>query len=197
MPVLRLIPGDGQRPSEPVRPMRLDARSRRPGLAHEEFNLCLDLPHAERACRRAAAEGLPPPLWAVIAIESQRALRAACPDESSDAIASRLDWVARRPPRQVRRATRLAAYAAVLRCPPRTVQPVQVASELPLLVPYHTSLAWEIAAEDDEIALNDWALVQLAAAGTRRPLWEAASAEAGQMLAEWIALHAGARGLAG
>jgi hypothetical protein len=176
--------------------MRLDARSRRPGLAHEEFNLCLDLPHAERACHMAAAEGLPLPLWVVIAIESQRALRAARPDESPGAVASRLDWAARRPPRQVRRATRLAAYAAVLRCPPRTVQPMRVASELPLLVPYHTFLAWEIAAEDDEVALNDWALAQLAAAGTRRPLWEAASAEAGQMLAEWVALQARARGLA-
>ncbi len=97
MPALRLIPGDGQRPSEPVCPMRLDARSRRPGLAHEEFNLCLDLPHAERACRRAATEGLPLPLWVVIAIEANH--RDPQPDEAPQTPDSRRRRLRTPPPR--------------------------------------------------------------------------------------------------
>lgn len=189
MTALRLIPGEGRRLADDTGPMRLHARSRRPGLAHEELDLSLDRSTAERVVRRTA--GLPPPLWAVIAIESERALGAATRADESDAVlARRLDWAARRTTPNPRRRTQLAAYAAALRQPPATSQPAPARTPLGLLVPYHTLLVWDIAADQDGVSLANWARARLAAVEMGRPLWEAAAAEAGQMLAEWVALRA-------
>lgn len=189
MTALRLIPGEGHRLEDDTTPMRLDARSRRPGLAHEELGLSLDRSTAERVVRQT--DGLPPPLWAVIAIESERALGAATrPGESDAVLARRLDWTARRTTPNPRRRTQLAAYAAALRRPPATAQPAPVTTPLALLVPYHTLLAWEIAGDQDSVSLADWARARLATVEMGRCLWEAAAADAGQMLAEWVALRA-------
>lgn len=189
MTALRLIPGEGRRLDEGKDPMRLHARSRRPGLAHEELDLTLDCSTAERVVRET--DGLPPPLWAVIAIESERALHAAArPDESHGTLARRLDWAARRTTPNPSRRTQLTAYAAALRQPPATAQPAAVTRPLALLVPYHTLFAWDIAADQDGVSLADWARGRLAAVVMGRRLWEAAAAEAGQMLAEWVALRA-------
>lgn len=191
MTALRLIAGE----SRPVRgaqgPMRLDMRSRRPGLAHEELDLVLDSSAAGRLAGEATSDGLPSPLWAVIAIESERALCAAAPtDWARRELCRRLDSAARLSVLEPRRDTRLDAYAAALRHSPAPAHYAGVTTRLTLLVPYHTLLAWEVAADHDGIPLLDWAHSQLVAVGPGRPLWEAAAAESGQTLGEWVALCA-------
>jgi len=188
MRALRLIQGENRR-RESTGALRLDERSRRPGLAHEELTLELDRELAARVTAQAASDGVPAPLWAVIAIESERARLATVTGHPQEELSRRLDWIARRhrePPRE----TRLAAYAAALR---RASDPTDLGALRPplaLLVPYHSLVAWEIAAEDAGAPLEEWARNQLGVAGRGRSLWEAAAAEAGQMLAEWVAVHA-------
>ena len=187
---LRLINGEGCGDGSAVGAMRLDARTRRPGVAHEEFELFLDRPAAEHVLRAAARDGLPEELFAVIAIESERALSGATPGgQSPVAVARRLDWEARRAQSEFRPTTQLAAYAALLR-EARSRKPTGTASALELLVPYHTLHAWKIAAGGAGVSLGDWARAQLVSVGTGRRLWEAAAAEAGEMLAGWVALRA-------
>jgi hypothetical protein len=191
MTALRLIPGEASGAEGPETSFHLDQRSRRPGLAHEEILLELDFQLRNHLSALAAADGLPPALYAVIAIEAQRALHAVASEKESVAVLEReLDWAARRPPPERSRATRLAAYAAALRraspAPHLSVAPHPLA----LLVPYHTLITWELSSGADGLALSDWASKQLAGAAAGRSLWEAAAAEHGQTLAEWIGLRA-------
>ncbi len=192
MTALRLIDGGGQEVHGRCVPLRLGSRSRRPGVAHEELELRLGS-CACAAFANAAHDRLPLPLWALIAIESERALHAAAPSElARSELAARLDWVARMPPSDAPRETRLRAWAVALRCPP---DPPRDATPTPgvvleLIVPYHTLLAWELAADRTGAPLLEWARFRLASASRGRALWEAAAAEAGCTLGEWIALSA-------
>jgi hypothetical protein len=180
MTALRLIDGEGRGAPGVSARMRLDVRSRRPGVAHEELE-------------NAAHDRLPLPLWVLIAIESERALHAAASSElGRSELAARLDWVARMPPSDVSRETRLRAWAVVLRCPtdpPRDVAPAPGVA-IDLLVPYHTLFAWKLAADRAEVPLLEWARSRLASASRGRALWEAAAAETGCTLGEWVALSA-------
>jgi hypothetical protein len=185
---LRLIAGGRAPGSSPAPPLRLDASARRPGVAHERLELHLDAPASTTISRLLVADRLPIALLAVIAIESERALHAAARGRDAGALARGLDWAARRAP-PPRRCTQLDAYAAALRraeLPTREPSPGRVE----LLVPYHTLVAWEIAAEAASMRLTEWACARLAETGAGRRLWEAAAAERGEMLAEWIALQA-------
>lgn len=170
----------------------MDSRSRRPGVAHEELELPLGS-CASAVAANAARERLPLPLWALIAIESERALQAVASSERARSeVANRLDWVARMPPSHASRETCLRAWACALRCPPDP--PYDVAPTacvaIDLLVPYHTLFAWELAADHAGAPLLEWARSRLASASRGRALWEAAAAEAGCTLGEWIALSA-------
>jgi len=190
MTELRLIAGDRPDPPVSVVPLQLEARARRPGVAHEEIQLVLDLPATRAIHRVATIEPLPIGLLAVIGIESERALQVAARDADAAALSRRLDWTARRGLPLCRRSTRLAAYAAALRAP-QSIEAEVLGPTLDLLVPFHTLLAWEIAATAAGLPLNDWACARLEVAGAGRRLWEAAAAERGQMLAEWVALLSG------
>lgn len=191
---MRLIPGENLDPDDGYGGlMRLDGRSRRPGLAHEEIALWLGHASAERVGSAAAVESIPAALWATITIEAERALRNAAREAQSRAtLAGRLNAAARQPFLLPTRRTRLAAYAAALRArhrpPPAAAAPVP----LTLLVPYHTWLAWELAACEDGLVVRDWVQAMLEEAPAGRRLWEAAAAERAQTLAEWIAASAGA-----
>ena len=193
MTALRLIDGEGQGAHGGRAAMQLDVRSRRPGVAHEEIELHCIGAAAAAACAGAAYDRLPVPLWSLIAIESERALQAAAPDDPARSkLAARLDWVARMPPPDVPRETRLHAWAVALRCPPDSLCYGSPTPEvtLELIVPYHTLLAWELAANRVGLPLTEWACISIAGAGLGRRLWEAAAAEAGCTLGEWIALSA-------
>jgi hypothetical protein len=86
----------------------------------------------------------------------------------------------------------LRAWASALRRPidpPLHATPTPGAT-LSLIVPYHTLLAWELAADVAGLPLLDWARSLITSAGRGRALWEAAAAEAGCTLGEWVALFA-------
>jgi hypothetical protein len=189
---LRLIAGEGRDTLGACAAVSLDMRSRRPAIAHEELELPLGS-SAATAVAGAAHDRLPTPLWAVIAIESERVLEAVTPFGSvRTELAARLDTAARLSVPVGRCETRLHAWAAALRSPPH--QPRQAnplaSMTLDLVVPYHTLLAWNLAAERSELELTDWAQSLLTVARNGRALWEATAAEAGCTLAEWMTLSA-------
>jgi hypothetical protein len=172
----------------------LDARSRRPGLAHEELELSLGA-LASVVHAAARAEQLPNELWSVIAIESEHALLTVSKEQQERvALAASLDALARCAPHNRRGETRLHEWAAALRHP-LAASPRPAATRttvLELIVPYHSLTAWRLAAEQDSLAVRQWARDLLARAGPHRALWEAAAAESGHTLGHWVAL--GARG---
>jgi hypothetical protein len=193
MTALRMIDGEGRGTGDACAPIQLGHRSRRPGLAHDE--LWLDLGSgAASVLVLATHDRLPPPLWAALTIESERALRTVAPEPSRRRpLAARLDRIARtRSASSGRGETRLHAWAAALRHPPAAgprTAPAQAVA-LDLLVPYHTLQAWQLAAERAGLPLHEWARSLLATSGAGRAMWEAAAAEAACTLGEWVALSA-------
>lgn len=170
--------------------MRLGERSRRPGLAHEDLALHVDRSTARRVARLAASDRIPVALWAVIAIESERALRAVAPSAEARAqLILRLDVASVNSTEMLDSDTRLDSYASALRGPP-VPESLEWATRLELLVPYHSLRAWQIAAIRSKLPLHDWARGQLLAARPGRATWEAAAAARGQTLGEWIVLGA-------
>ena len=152
--------------------------SPRPGMAHETVKLELPPTPTVILCELAALDGLPVGLWAAIAVEAERA--------RGDADAAALDEAAREAAPPAPYPTRLTEYAAALRAA-RQHRPVRAPIVMP--VPYHTLLAWSHAAEGSLLA---WICALLERMPRRRHLWEAAAAERGQTLAEWVAIRAAA-----
>ena len=152
------------------------AVSLRPGLAHETVELELPPTATVIVAELAALDGLPVGLWAALAVESERA--------RGDADAAALDEAALDPAPRAPYPTQLTVYAAALRAA-RPVEPVRAPIAMP--VPYHTLLAWSHAAEGSLLA---WICALLERMPRRRHLWEAAAAERGQTLAEWVAMRA-------
>lgn len=153
----------------------LDERACRPGMAHETVEL--ELPPTAAAIVRelASLDGLPVGLWAALAVESERALAGADP--------APLDFAARTSAPPAPYPTRLTAYATALRAArPRPSERARIA----MPVPYHTLLAWSQAAGGSMLS---WICAQLETMPRRRHLWEAAAAERGQTLAEWVAIQ--------
>jgi len=167
----------------------------RPGLAHEAVTLTLDARLAAAVERGAAVEGLPTPLWAGLAIESERALRARAHDtglaataleRALDAAADATGCLA------AGRGRRLVRYGLALRGRgPREMGPP--CRRLTIAVPQHTLTAWELAATLEGQAVDGWAAASLEALPAGRPRWEYAAALAGQTLAEWVAVQAARR----
>jgi len=195
MPILRLIEGGPARfidAYDPA-PFELDLDQLRPGLAHEPLMLVLDDAIARLAESRAAADGLATPLWSVLAVESERALRdaAAAIGWQPGELADQLDGTAAAggTPGVVQRRRRLGRYAMALRQSERR-QCAPASSRLLLAVPYHSLLAWELAAMAEGESTEAWAINRLEALPTGRGWWEAAAATDGQTLAEWIGLQA-------
>ena len=177
MTALTVLPG-GLEPMDT--PFVLDHRSRRPGMAHETVELELPATATVIVSELAALDGLPVGLWAAIAVESERARVAVGGD------ADRLDAAARWTAPAAPFPTRLTAYAAALRAA-HARDPVRAPIAMP--VAYHTLLAWSRAAEGSMLA---WICAQLEVIPRRRHLWEAAAAERGQTLAEWVAIRTAA-----
>lgn len=170
-------------------PLRLNARARRPGIAHEELTLPLD-EFTRRAVRQGAArDRLPAALWVVLVGESTRALSRLAEISSATVseIAQALDARAARPP-ATPRDDRLAAWACALR--DAQAAPELADRALTLLVPYHSAIAWHAHARTLESSVAGWLRPALMAAGPARHLWEAAAAERGQTMAEWCAAEA-------
>ncbi len=168
----------------------------RPGFAHQSVTLTLGARLAEDVERNAAAGGLPTPLWAGLAIESERALRALATDTGIDPVALEraLDAAAVHATDLLaaQRGRRLARYALALRsCGPRATEPSR--KRLVIAVPQHTLAAWELAAAREQQTMDCWAAARLERAPAGGVRWEAAAAQAGRTLGEWIAVQAARR----
>lgn len=168
----------------------------RPGFAHAAVTLTLDAKLAEAVEAAAAADGLPTPLWAGLAIESERAVRALAQATGIDtaALEQTLAAAAVHTAETLagQRGRRLARYALALRtCGAR--KPERPRKRLTVAVALHTLTAWELAAAVERQSVGDWAAARLASLPTGRARWESAAAQAGQTLGEWIAVQAARR----
>lgn len=178
-------------------PLDLTQRPTRPGLAHSELLVDLGPELGSRAGAAAAADGQPLALWAAWVIESERVLGEIA--GSGAALAAELDRLAERPGTPTPGgATRLAEYATQLR---RTLlvasSPARPSGDPPgslrVLLPDASLTSWRRAAIAAAQALDEWAAGRLGTLPRRRALWEAAAAERGETLAEWILAQAARR----
>ncbi len=192
---LRVLEGGSDEAINAYAPRSFDLKVQplRPGIAHEYLELRLGADTVEAVEKVALGIGVPAELWAAIAIESERALRAAA--EASNVARGRLavalDTASAepRPTLPAQRGRRLAAYARMLRRPDASTLPAGM-HRLSVAVAYHTMSAWEFDAARTGASVASWASALLAAMPEGRLQWEAAAAEAGQTLGEWSALHA-------
>lgn len=180
-------------------PARFDLRVQptRPGVAYESVRLTLARDTSSSLSRACAIEGLPAGPWATLVIESARSLRSASALTGIDAaqLAVELDAVAEAP--QCDRAPtgpgrRLIAYARALRAA-SSRQEKPVASPMVLPVSYVTIVAWQRAAAASQCSVSDWAARLLANLPAGRMAWEAAAAEMGQTMCEWVLAQAASR----
>lgn len=185
--------GSSQEEPFPAVPFDFSDQPLRPGIAHECLSLTPEPRLLNRAEQVAAAEGLSIGQWSAITIESERVLRAAAarthqPMEEleryfcSEAVNARASIMSRR-------GRRLNGYARALRSTsPR--EPLLLAGELRIAVPYHSLLAWELEATGAGELLERWAIGLLSSLPGGRVPWEAAAAEAGSVLEGWAVLQA-------
>jgi hypothetical protein len=194
---LRVLEGGTVHSVEAYRaaPFDLAVHPMRPGIAHDEVTLVLGPELALTIEQAAARDGAPTPLWASVAIESERALVALAQIGRAGraALETSLDTAAVPTSSVVLvRGGRVASYAKAVRI--RAPRAAAVGrSTLVVPVPHHTRLAWELAARVEGESLSEWAAALLAAAPLGRLSWEAAAAEAGQTLGEWVAVQAARR----
>jgi hypothetical protein len=180
-------------------PARFDLRVQptRPGVAYEPVRLTLAQDTLNSLPRICASEGLPAEPWAALVIESARSLQfaSALTDIDLGELAVELDAAAEAP--QCDRAPtgtggRLIAYARALRAAPsRRSEPVSSPMVLP--VPYVTIVAWQRAASASEHSVSEWGCALLDGLPTGRVVWEAAAAETGQTMCEWVLAQAASR----
>jgi hypothetical protein len=182
--------------SELVPPLDLAANPLRPGHAYGGIRIGLEEQTLVTCHEISARESFPLGPWLAIQIESQRALQLVSGDPD---LVAELDRVARsRPHRKVHRGanSRLAQYANALRARV-SGQPSPSAPEngerVTIPVSSHAELAWNQAAVAAELDLERWLGAMLRSASSGRLTWEAASAEQGQGLAEWILFQAALR----
>jgi hypothetical protein len=196
--ILQVLEGGGDQIVEPYASVQFDLRvhSLRPGLAHERLEIALDRDPASAVEAAASADGVPSELWAAIAIESERALRtaAAATGVARDHLEAALNNAAAHPQTVTAagRGRRLAGYARALRHGDADT-PIGAARRLTIIVAYHTLFAWELEAAYAGASVESWASALLAVMPQGRLRWEAAAAETGQTLGEWVALQAARR----
>jgi hypothetical protein len=187
-------------------PLDLTHRPTRPGLAFSELALELGPELCARAAATAAADGQPLNLWAAWVIESERVLAEL--GDLGPALRADLDLLAERPdPPTPGGAARLGEYAQQLRrtfraasaasaTMPAQMPAVRIPGRLSLLVPDASLTAWRRAAIAADQTLEDWAGARLAGLPRMRASWEAAAAERGETLAEFVLAQAARRAAA-
>jgi hypothetical protein len=175
-------------------PFDLSHRPARPGLAHCELVLALEPSLCEAAIAAAAADAQLVEIWAAWVIESERLL-AVLADRGE--LAEELDRLAARAPASTPGgAVRLREYAAQLRirsAAPRSAAASGEGEGLVVLVPDASRTAWRRAAIEADLTLDAWVTERLRELPRGRALWEAAAAERGESLAEWILAQAARR----
>jgi hypothetical protein len=177
-------------------PARFDLRVQptRPGVAYEPVRVSLEADTLGSLSCVCATEGLGPEPWAALVIESARSLLFACAsmDVDADQLVVKLD-VAAEAPRCDRvpagPGSRLIAYSRALRAAPaRAAEPAR--SPIVLPVPYMAIVAWQRAAAAFGCGVDEWGAGMLAGLPAGRAAWEAAAAEEGQTMCEWVLAQA-------
>jgi hypothetical protein len=192
--VLKLVSAgpSASRPFEPP-PFSLLAQPQRPGDLCESLSVEFPTDALSAARAHAAEAGIPLPLWLAIAVEAERALQAAAAATGIDAdiVADAADRVARQgsrydiPPPHARR---LASYAEALRIGVPLCAAPTTESPVALRISHLTAAAWSLTAARVGSSLNSWIARMPLAPG--RELWEAAAADSGIQLSEWLLLQA-------
>jgi hypothetical protein len=148
-------------------------------------------PGALRALQAGArAARVPAPLWSRCAVDAARLL-----EETAKLLAlTRLELIAELDRRAERiaspvtpaAASKQIAYARALRRGEAPVSATPLFGSLTVLLPDTIRTAWACAASRTGMSMDHWIETELASAPRQAHLWEAASAEAGQTLAEWV-----------
>jgi hypothetical protein len=178
-------------------PFDLALQPTRPGTAYEPLVLEPSPDRLEAVQRLAAAEGLPSGAWATLVIESERAISLAAKllGLSAPDLATAVDGAATASCcAQIPRGPggRLAAYARALRRA-QARHAAERTTNLLVPVPYNLLVAWSRAATGTGQQPHDWAVAALSTLPRGRVSWEAAAAETGSTLCEWVFSQAASR----
>jgi hypothetical protein len=152
----------------------------------------LDLPEqvAQDAARRASNTRVPLVLWVRLATEAARHLEdvALALSLGRDEISHWLDQAAqpRRRHATTLTARHLAAYARYLRDGDPSLPPPSAETALHLLVPDVVVAAWSLGAARSGSDLTAWVADRITNAPAGAVEWEAAAADTGATLGEWI-----------
>jgi hypothetical protein len=189
-------------PAFELAPIDLRRQLTRPGVTHTEVELQVGVELAEAASRVAIEEGLSIPVWIGFVVESERAVEQACSDKREiDELRGCLDRMARASsPPIPGGATRLAEFGKALRnvgeTPPQRSAArldLRTAAKISARVPYQVVTAWRLAAIESGQPVDAWAIDHLRRLPRGRFRWEAAAAERGETLAEWVLVQAARR----
>jgi hypothetical protein len=174
-------------------PYQLSRQPTRPGVSHTEIPLKLPDAVVEAVVPLAASDGVPTAVWLGLAVESERAIAGlGLSGPASAGLRSQLDDFAARPIDPVMGgAQQLASFAMSLRTAPRSGK--SMGEPTSARVPYGSRTIWRLAATEAEETVDSWAARLLVQATPRRALWEAAAAERGVTLPEWILGHCARR----
>jgi hypothetical protein len=173
-------------------PVALSERTQRPGELADLVAIQLSAElrvHVEALASRAR---MPLHLWAVIAVEAERALAEVAGAGSAAELAAAFDAAAGTAPTSEfspMPARALRAYAAALRASAWRRSPRQK-PELNLVVVDRLRARWSLEAQAAGLTLPTWIAARLASAEVGREHWEAQAAFEGRTLAEWAALQA-------
>ena len=170
----------------------LSERTQRPGELADVVPIALDGDVRERVHALAQRAQLPLALYAVCAVEAERAIAEVShmTGLAADAIALWLDDAAAQAPSAEFEppATRpFRAYGRALMSAGYNSRP---RGDLELVVPDRQRARWSVAAQGEGLTLERWVISQLIAARPGVARWEAQAAAEAQTLSEWIALQA-------
>jgi hypothetical protein len=175
----------------------------RPGMTHSKIELRAPEGLALAAGELAVREGLREDCWIGLVIESERAVaQVARGATQSDSFRAQLDERARRPAVPIPGApVRLARFAAALReLVDRPGVPAAAGAGaadrevmLGVTVAYQSVGTWRRSAIEAGQTIDAWAIRLLQELPRGRVLWEAAAAERGESLAEWVLTQAARR----
>lgn len=190
MPTLALVPGEGHSRPAGIHHPSLSAQPFRPGELPAPLVLRLPAGTRRAAANAASAVQIPVSLWIRTAVDCSRHLHEVTRFAGSSAgLRETLDELAERAPVHSMGALarrRQWLYAQALRrgdpSAPRSVS----ASPLTVLLPDTSLAAWSQSAATCGLDLERWCEQLVQAAPERPHLWEAAAAEAGRSLGEWI-----------
>jgi hypothetical protein len=187
---LRLVEGEAlTRPASSSLPT-LASQPFRPGEMPIVWRLDLPDPVARDVARSASKLRIPVVLWVRLATEAARHVEdvAQALGLGPDEISHWLDQAAqsrRRHPTTLA-ARHLAAYAGYLRDGDPSLPPPSAETGLHLLVPDALVAAWSLDASRSGADLTSWVVERITNAPDSAVAWEAAAADAGATLGEWI-----------